>query len=246
MNLKTHFRHVVIPALFLFAACAQIHELTNATVDKYPYGPQFVAPTDLPERALSTPPTKGSPVFEQEIKDIMALQARLQPDQKAAIVAEDHISPEMIVLPVLGAQYTEEKYPALYKLLKHAASDAWRICDVEQDVYQSPRPWTVDERVQLIAPKIVRYGYPSGHTTTNTVWAYILGDIYPDQRDQFIARANDIAQHRVEGGVHFPHDVAGGKDLAGQIYGKMQVNAKFKEELAAAKAELGVVKPTIH
>ncbi len=247
--MRFDLRPALLSLVFLTASCAQLEtQLHSLSGDKYPYVPQFVAPADLPvETTLKGPEKKGTEPYEKEVKQIMTLQARLTELEKAEILKEDKITPTMMVQPVLGAQYTEEAYPKLYALLKRAASDAWRIGDVNQDYWKSPRPWMAEpERVKLIAPKIERFGYPSGHTTTNTTWAYVLSELYPAQRDQFIARANNIAQHRVEGGVHFPHDVAGGQELAAQIFKKMQVHPEFRKELEAVRVELGLAKPTVH
>lgn len=227
-------RSALVSALFLLAACA---------TDKYPYPPQFVGPDSFSETTLPAPPAKGSKEFNKEIEFIIKEQATLSDAEKAMIMKEDHIAPQMMVLPVLGDEYTSDKYPALYTLLKHAASDAWRIGDVQQQVWKSPRPWYTDERVQLLVNRIVSPGYPSGHTTTNTVWAYTLSEIFPAKRAAFFARANEIATHRMHGGAHFPHDLDGGRNLAKQVFGKMQDSLVFQRELKAAKAEVAAQKP---
>lgn len=219
----------LLVSLLLLVGCAS---------DKYPHPPQFVAPTDLSERVLPAPPAKGSAEFEREIQFIVATQAKLTDAQKDVIRAEDQIKPEMILQSVMGPRYTREAYPALYSLLGKAASDAWRIGDANQDYWKSPRPWYADERVELIAPKITRYGYPSGHTTTNTVWAYTLSEVFPAHKNAFFARANEIARHRMEGGVHFPHDLKGGRALAKAIFTKMEASPAFQTQLKEAIMEV--------
>ena len=225
------FRHLIlIPLLTVFTACAG--------GDKFPYPAQFVDTQAISMHALPAPPAPGSREYTHEIDSILARQAKLTAKEKALIAAEDHIAPTMIVTPVLGKRYSEANYPALYTLLRHAASDAWRIGDATQDYWQSPRPWYADRRVQLYVSSITRPGYPSGHTVTTGVWAYILSDLFPQQHDALFARVNAIGQHRVEAGAHFPHDIVGGKKLAGIIYKKMQANPHFQRELAAARQEL--------
>lgn len=233
----TTLRHFLFSSLLVvLAACG--------SVDKYPYPPQFVDVDAVPTRALDAPPAKFSAEYNNEIKTIIARQAKLTDAQKEVIAAENHISPEMIVYPVLGKQYSQERYPALYALLKHAASDAWRIGDAAQDYWQSPRPWYADSRVQLLVPSITRPGYPSGHTTTNTVWAYVLAELFPEKREQLLARALEIGNHRIDGGAHFPHDIAGGRKLAKIIYYKMRETDAYRSELSAARDELKEVPRT--
>lgn len=222
-------RFLLVPLLLLVAACAR---------EPYPYPPQYVASEEISPRVLPQPPLPYSKKYNQEIETIIEEQKDLSDVDRRVIKEESHITPEMIVVPVLGEKYSEERYPALYTLLKHAASDTWRIGDRVQDYWHSPRPWYADGRVELVVPSITRPGYPSGHTSTNTVWAYILGDLFPAKRAALMDRATKIGYHRVMGGAHFPHDVAGGKMLAKAVFTKMKTKRAYKKEFAAARYEL--------
>lgn len=223
-------RHLVlIPLLTLLAACA---------TDKYPMAPQFVSPETIAIDALGAPPAVGSAEYNDEITRIIARQKKLSDAQKAVLVEENHITPSMIIYPVLGKTYSEERYPALYTLLREAASDAWRISDAHEDFWNTPRPWYADDRVHLYVSRITRPGYPSGHTTTNTTWAYILSDLFPAKRAALFARASEIGYHRVDAGAHFPHDVEGGKRLAALIYARMKANPDYQASFSAARTEL--------
>lgn len=228
--LKTLRHWLIIPALIALAACAP--------ADKYPYPKQFVSAADVGIAALGAPPAPHTPAYNAEIDSILARQAKLTDRDKAIIMAEDHIEPAMILDPVLGKGYTKETHPALFKLLLHASSDAWRTGDEMQEYWNWQRPWLVDKRVQLLAKPITRPSYPSGHTTTNTVWAYVLSDLFPGKKDALLERASAIGYHRVDAGVHFPHDVEGGKRLAKLLYDRMRTNPDYQRELNAARLEL--------
>lgn len=223
-------RFVTIPLLLLAAACAST----------YPYPPQFVTSYEVSPRSIPQPPAKYSKEYNAEIAQIMDRQAHLTPEQLKLIYAEDSIVPERIVQPVLGTNYTAENHPALYTLLKHAASDAWRIGDETRAYWQSPRPWYADSHVRLFVPPIYSYGYPSGHTATYGTWAWILSDLVPAKREQFFTTAYAVAENRINGGAHFPHDIEGGKQLAAAIYTKMTEQPTFQAEFAAVKAELAL------
>ncbi len=216
----------------LLAACA------SQPSSKYPYPPQFVSPDQVNVYTLPAPPQPGSTQYKHEIKDILAMQKQLTPEEIAAIQGEIHISPQMLVEPVLGEQFTPENLPKLYALLDHAQSDAWRIGDTIQEHWNETRPWLADARVKRYVEEIHRPGYPSGHTTTNTTWALILGDMMPQQQDKLVARASEIGHHRVEGGAHFPHDIEQGRKLAHVIYQRMQMSPTFVAERNAAQLEL--------
>ena len=223
-------RRLFLLPLLILAACS--------SAEKYPSPPQFVAADAVPARVLGAPPAAHSATYDKEIRCILARQATLDAPERTTIAAEDHITPEMLITPTLGKRITPEAYPALYTLLRHAASDAWRIGDTQQDYWGRTRPWLSDARVDILVSTIHRPSYPSGHSTTNHVWAYILSDLVPAQHDAFFDRAYAIGQHRVEAGVHYPSDVEAGKRLAGIVYAQMKQTPSFRHEFEAAKREL--------
>lgn len=215
-----------------FTACGE------AAIDKFPYPPQFVQPEQVSVYTLPAPPQPGSAEYKKSVNWIIARQKQLTADEIAEIKHEVHIQPQMLVEPVLGGEFTPENYPALYTLLKHAASDAWRINDMMQDHWGEVRPYLADARIKRYVEPITRPGYPSGHTVTNHVWAHILADLMPCQEDALFDQAFAVGQNRVLGGAHFPHDVEAGKKLATVIYHRMLENGQFRLERDAAIAEL--------
>lgn len=227
---RTRAHWLILPLLLILAACA--------ARDPYPYPLQFVRAAEMPPQVLAAPSAPGSAPYVAEIDGILARQAKLNAADKAVVAAEDHIRPAMIVAPVLGEGYTEQSYPALFALLRHSASDAWRLADATQDYWHRDRPWVADDRVTLLVSSITRPSYPSGHTVTNHIWAHVLSELFPARREALFARAYAIGMHRVDAGVHFPSDVKAGKKFAAALYEKMRTNPAFQSELAAARAEL--------
>lgn len=228
--MTTISRLFILPLLLTLAACAD--------GSKYPFPPQFVDGSDVSPRVLAAPPALGSTTYDAEINAILKRQAALSDAEKEAIAAEDHISPAMIVTPVLGAHFTEGTHPELFVLLRHSASDAWQLSDATQDYWKRTRPWLADDRVEILVSRITRPSYPSGHTVTNHVWAHVLSDLFPKKRKALFDRAYAIGRHRMDAGVHFPSDVVAGKKFAAMVYEKMRKDAAFKRELAKARAEI--------
>lgn len=212
--------------------------LSSCATEKYPYAQQFVGTTDVPPTTIAAPPAVGSAEFSKALHFVLSRQKKLSAPEIAVLQAENHISPEMIVLPVLGADITADKFPQLYTHLRHISSDAWRIGDAAQDHWGSPRPWTADARVHAYVTHITRPGYPSGHATTNTAEAYALGDLFPCKKTALLVRANAIGYHRIEAGAHFPFDVEGGKKIGIAIYNSMIASPDYQREHESVRAEL--------
>ena len=59
--------------------------------------------------------------------------------------------------------------------------------------------------------------YPSGHTIQAYAIANTLINKYPFLHSKLIAIANQIAQSRIDAGVHFPSDIASGIVIANQL-----------------------------
>jgi hypothetical protein len=62
--------------------------------------------------------------------------------------------------------------------------------------------------------------------------------LYPKKYQKLKEIANDIAWHRVLIGMHFPHDIEGGKKLALVIVGSMLENKEFQQDLAIVKKKI--------
>jgi acid phosphatase (class A) len=220
---------------FLFVAVSLV---LVACGSKYPYPPNFVAPEQISMRTLPVPPAPHSQEWDEDVTYILSLQENLSPETIAQIKAEKPVVPEMLATASLGDSFNATNYPATFEFLKRTGSDAWRISDMTKDYWGTTRPYLMDKRITLHAERITSHAYPSGHTTTNFVWAELLSELMPQAREAFFARATEVAYHRVKGGVHYPHDVEGGQMLAREIVAKMKASPDFWTSFKAAQTEL--------
>jgi acid phosphatase (class A) len=70
------------------------------------------------------------------------------------------------------------------------------------------------------------------------VLAEVLGLLFPDRLPALRARAEDIARHRVEAGVHYPVDLDGGRLLAMLELGALTASRGFQDDLKSAREEI--------
>ncbi|MBN8543621.1 MAG: phosphatase PAP2 family protein [Alphaproteobacteria bacterium] len=210
----------------------------TACGSKYPYSPNYVSPDTVSVRSIPVPPAPYSKEWYRDVDTVIASQQNLSAETIAQIKAEKPVLPEMLATDVLGAKVTAANYPVLFEFLKRTGSDSWRISDVTKDYWGTTRPYLMDKRIHLYAEPITSHAYPSGHTTTNFVWAELLSELVPNAREALYARALEVAQHRVKGGVHYPHDLQGGQLLAREIVAKMKTIPQFQKDLNCVKTEL--------
>jgi PAP2 superfamily len=94
----------------------------------------------------------------------------------------------------------------------------------------SERPITAVRRSKdsNFIPLLVTPGFPSyvsGHATVSAAAAHILGEQWPDQRSHFQAIAQEAADSRLWGGIHFRSDNEEGLKL-GEAVGRDMVSAR--------------------
>jgi acid phosphatase (class A) len=228
MSSSFRFLHSFVLVLAL-ALCTQ-----PAIADTFYY----VGDNGLPATLLPPPPAEGSASWKKEIADVHKAQSHVSKKDRAAMRAEQHVRLEMMTR-VLGPDFTSQNYPNTFTLLDHALSDAENVSEADKAYWHTRRPYLADHKVKLLVDPIDKSpAYPSGHTTDARVIAEVLGLLYPEKRDAFRARADEIAWHRVEAGVHYPADLAGGRALAMLIMGAFMQSDDFNDDLAAAQIEI--------
>ncbi len=85
--------------------------------------------------------------------------------------------------------------------------------------YLRPRPTDLDPTIQLPEGMSVPVhpSYPSGHSTTAWVSAYILSYFFPNERNELEELAASVALTREQMGIHFKSDNEASKKLAQDI-----------------------------
>jgi acid phosphatase (class A) len=211
--------------------------LTGAAPKKH-----FLAPGDIDWKPLlKGPPAIGSEEAKADLNTLLDWQSKRTPEQIKQCQAEQNLSPDAFA-NVLGDKFDLEKLPVTAKLLHDVASDTIKIADPIKEQFQRPRPSKTDERIKPCVHNETSGSYPSSHAARGTVWAAVLAQLYPDQKDKLLARGKQIGDDRFIAGIHFPTDVEAGQTLGNLVFEKLMTDDAFKAALAAAKAEIDAAK----
>tara|TARA_R110001583_G_scaffold190474_1_gene354764 strand:+ start:158 stop:898 length:741 start_codon:yes stop_codon:yes gene_type:complete len=90
--------------------------------------------------------------------------------------------------------------------------------------YNRPRPGQIAQAkgMDKFDPESLKSAstpsYPSGHATQGRFIGKLLGDIYPEHKEQLIKIGDDIAYSRNMAKVHYPSDTKLGKKLGDELY----------------------------
>jgi acid phosphatase (class A) len=141
----------------------------------------------------------------------------------------------------LGPWFNAQQLPVTSQVLQNVIQDAtYYIFSLKAD-FNRPRPYQLDARLEnLEAPG--HSSYPSGHSSTSYVHAYILSNIFPEYKDHFMGVASDMAFSRETRGVHYPSDSEAGKEFARQFVDELMKSRKFRSDLEAMRTEIKQVR----
>jgi acid phosphatase (class A) len=139
---------------------------------------------------------------------------------------------------VLGDDFKERLLPQTAALLQQVQVDNRAVLADAKKNWNRVRPRLADPRIHpCVKLKSEDASYPSAHASQGIIWASILSEIYPDHRDQLMARGEQIGQDRIIGGVHYPSDVRAGRQIGEAIVKKLMDNSDFQVALEQAKEE---------
>lgn len=133
-----------------------------------------------------------------------------------------------------------EPLPAeVQRLFDRVDSEIGTAVRVAKERYGRPRP---DLLPPCPSPRHGKkgggYSYPSTHAAISRVFANVLGDLVPERRAEFIARADAIAHDRLVIGVHYPTDLAAGKAFGDVFHANLLRDEAYRRDLARMRALL--------
>jgi acid phosphatase (class A) len=141
--------------------------------------------------------------------------------------------------PAIGPNLKPGRYPQLEALIKEVDEEAKPVIDGGKSHWGRPRP-NVDDPARFSDPGDPEKspGYPSGHSTRGTLFALVLAEIFPGQREAILEKGRLIGWTRVEIGVHTPMDIYAGRVLGQALAQAFLRDPAFQQDLAAVKAEV--------
>lgn len=107
-----------------------------------------------------------------------------------------------------------------------------------KELFKRPRPFLRDKKLKPCLGRIGGLAYPSGHATISRLFALMLADLEPADKDAFMDRADAAALDRVIGGVHGPADIEAGKLLADKLYNAFKKSPAFRADMETLRAML--------
>ena len=113
-------------------------------------------------------------------------------------------------------------------VLNIALMDAGISCWDAKYHYWLLRPWMADPGITTSVARPPFPSYTSGHSSFSGAASAVLGCIFPDEKDEIAAMAEEAAASRLYGGIHYRFDNDQGLE-SGRMIGRAAVDMVMKE-----------------
>ncbi|HEY0419657.1 MAG TPA: phosphatase PAP2 family protein [Acetobacteraceae bacterium] len=222
-------------AVFLLAAILAVPILPVRAAE-----PPYVTATQLDLVPFLPPPdASGSDADRAAQQAVVAAQRATSPDRVALAAADAEESVFAMFASVLGPAFATEALPDATRFFDRVGETEDAVVDPAKKHFNRTRPFMANEAEIKPLVKPSRSGaYPSGHATRVTMAAIILSSMLPEKRAAIWARAEEYAQSRVIGGMHYPQDLEGGKRAGSAIAAMMFTDPDFIGDYALARSEI--------
>ena len=200
-------------------------KLTNILVDQIIYGEPSekhykkmdmnVGPFerfDIAQWMMTPPPKNSSMTTRDELDWIQSIQRN-----EALIKSADHIQNHFkAFLESKNKPYPDE---LVKSLVKHSRPIILKL----KYHYNRPRPSQLAEQFKkpldnYYLDSMSTPSYPSGHSTQGILVAKVLGDMYPDCKEELFKVGKEISYSRLMSKAHFPSDSKFGEIIGSFLY----------------------------
>jgi len=215
------------------------------------YAKGYLSRDELPDSLalVPPPPAEGSAALADDA-DAFRLLTALQATPRGALATQD----ANLKFPAaaghfacaLGISISEQATPNLNMLLRRTLTDAGLSTYKAKDSYKRTRPF-----VALNAPSCTPTeeaalrkdgSYPSGHSAVGWAWALVLTQAAPERADALLQRGRAFGQSRGICGVHWKSDIQAGRLMGAATVARLQSNATYRAQLAAAQSEIAAAR----
>lgn len=192
----------------------------------------MMTPTDIANVLSPAPPSTSSSQMQQELATVKSSVENISSDQLATVYkwndGANSVTPPghwnaIAVSYLNNARFSEVRNARALALVNVALHDAAVACWNTKFTYFNPRPSQMDPSIKVLIPLPNFPSYVSGHSDFSAAAADVLNYLFPSNNGYFDAQAQEAANSRLYGGIHYPSDIKYGL-IQGKQVGEFTVN----------------------
>lgn len=136
---------------------------------------------------------------------------------------------------------------AVTRLMLRSVMTLAEASEAAKQHWKRPRPYTGEAGAEVCDPAASKLGsqspsYPSGHAGTGWMWGLILTELAPERATPALAWGAAVGDNRIACRVHYPSDVAAGRQMGAAVLARLQAEPAFRADLEAARAEVNAAR----
>lgn len=190
------------------------------------------------------PPPAGS---ARDAADRLAMGAAVSDERLAQARADQEFSPWTAMAPVLGADFTEARFPRTAAVFASARAAFGPPINAAKAAAMRERPFVSNPALARCDPPdaelAANSSYPSGHGAGGWAWGLLMAELIPSRADALLQRGRDFGESRIICGFHYPSDIEMSRLLAAAALARLHADAAFRRDMDAARRELARVYP---
>ncbi len=200
----------------------------------------YLTAADIDLKAMLPPPPAADSVLgKADVDAVIAAQKAATPERIALAKHDAEETVYVIFGKILGDKVNATATPLTDKLFARIGASEDEVVDPAKPYFARVRPFLAYPNEIKDLVKASKSGsYPSGHTTRATVEGIILGMMVPEKRGEIWTRVAEYAESRVVGGMHYPGDLAAGRQSGVAMAATLLARPSFVADMEAAKKEL--------
>jgi hypothetical protein len=192
----------------------------------------MLAPSDVTNVLAPPPPSTSSTQMQQELATVKSSVENVTDDQRATVYkwndGANSVTPPghwnaIAVTYLNNARFSSVREARTLALLNMALHDSAVACWNTKYAYFNPRPSQLDPSIKVLIPLPNFPAYVSGHSDFSAAAADVLDYVFPSNNGFFDAQAQEAANSRLYGGIHYPSDIKYGL-IQGKQVGDFTVN----------------------
>ena len=197
----------------------------------------YLSDTNLALFLLTPPPRQNSPEQQADMAEVESAHTNLSVLTTNAAASERRIS-VFTFASVIGSFFETNRFPKAEIFFRRVSQDTDKAVAAGKMYWNRPRPYVLDTNLFDGEEERFEGSYPSGHSTLATVLALLLADIFPEQKEAILYKAEEIGWHRVLMAKHYPTDINAGRVLGRGIVQELKRNRRFKQDFREARLEI--------
>lgn len=190
------------------------------------------------------PPAVGS---ARDAADRLAMGAAVSDERLAQARADQEFSPWTAMAPVMGADFTEARFPRTAAVFASARAAFGPPVNAAKAAAMRERPFVANPSLTRCDPPdaelAANSSYPSGHGAAGWAWGLLMAELVPSRADALLQRGRDFGESRIICGFHYPSDIEMSRLLASAALARLHAEAAFRRDMDAARRELARAYP---